>query len=97
MRYKSLKIEDKEITNPNKINDILVDNGLDWLIDCEIEDAEIEIKNKTLIWMSGKLYSGTWWYGIWKKGEFWGIWENGIFEGGKFGGTFKSGIKSSKL
>lgn len=94
MRYKSLIIDDKKITNNIEINKILTENGIDWLIDCEIEDAEIVIKNRTLIWKSGTLYSGHWIFGIWTGGDFCGIWENGIFEGGKFKGVFKSGIKS---
>jgi hypothetical protein len=94
MRFKELIYEGKKINNPILIGDILEENNLHWLIDSEIEDASIEIKNKTLIWNSGNYYSGNWNYGIFKSGNFYGIFENGIFEGGDFKGKFISGIKS---
>lgn len=94
MRYKSLSYEGNKITNPQRIEEILSKNNLNWLIDSEFESADIEIRNQTLIWHSGTYYSGSWYYGIWKSGTFWGTWENGIFEGGTMKGNFKSGIKS---
>lgn len=93
MRYLSLKFENIEYTSEPIINNILIDNSFSWLLNCEIEDALIEIKNKTIIWHSGTLYSGSWEYGIWKSGDFYGIFENGIFENGNMKGKFLSGIK----
>ena len=93
MRYKCLKYGEDKIYNHQKIEKILEQNGLGWLIDSEIEDADIEIKNKTIIWNSGTYYSGNWHYGIWKSGIFWGTWENGIFESGQMKGKFLSGIR----
>jgi hypothetical protein len=96
MRYLEL-IYNGEIHREEKIiNKILLENNISWLIDSEIENARIEIKNKTLIWNDGDFYSGEWNYGIFKKGRFFGIFENGIFEGGEFLGKFISGIKKSK-
>lgn len=92
MRYKSLKFKDKEYTSENIINKILIDNSFNWLLDCEIEEALLEIKNNTVIWYEGTLYSGIWKYGIWKSGDFHGIFENGIFENGNMLGKVKSGI-----
>ena len=94
MRYNKLKYGDKTITSSSKINKILSDNKLYWLIDSEIENADIEIKNDTLIWHSGKYYTGDWKYGIFKEGEFHGNFINGIFEDGIFKGKWHSGIKS---
>jgi hypothetical protein len=94
MRYRCLEYSGKRIYNQNKIEQILEENNLSWLIDSEFEDADIEIKNRTLIWNSGNYYSGIWYYGIWKSGTFYGTWMNGIFEGGIFKGKFISGIKS---
>jgi len=94
MKYTSLIFKDKKIKNLSKIEEILSQNNLNWLIDAEFEDAVIEIKNNTLIWHDGIWYFGYWNYCIWKDG-IWkdGIFENGIFEKGYFeGGTFKSGI-----
>ena len=92
MRFKKFKIGDNVVNDPIKINEILTKNDLHWLIDSEIENAEIEIKNKTLIWNNGDYNAGHWHYGIWKYGKFSGIWENGIWEKGHFDGTWKSGI-----
>jgi len=93
MRYKQLKYGDKTITNSKQINSIIMDEGLQWLIDCELENADIEIKNKTLIWNSGDFITGKWKYGIFKDGTFHGTFENGIFEKGNMLGNFISGIK----
>jgi hypothetical protein len=99
MKYKSLVYKEEVFRNSKKINDILLDNNLEWLIDAEIENAELEIKNNTLIWKNGIWYSGTWHYGIWLDGSFInGTWENGIWENGHFHQTAKfiSGIKPDK-
>ena len=93
MRFKKVIINDKTYTDNNTINKVLLDNDLNWLIDSEIEDADILIKNKTVIWNNGVYYSGNWHYGIWKDGIFHGVWENGIWESGIFKGVWKSGIK----
>ena len=93
MRFKQLKMGNQTITNQLKINSNLMEFGFDWLIDSEIEDADIEIKNNTLIWNGGDFYTGRWYYGIFKSGNFYGVFENGIFEGGNFNGKFISGIK----
>jgi hypothetical protein len=93
MRFKQIVVGDKKITNQKSILELLEQNGFDWLIDSEIEDADLELKNNTLIWNGGDFYSGSWHYGIFKSGNFYGIFENGIFENGNFEGKFLSGIK----
>ena len=50
MRYKSLKFKDKEYTSESSINKILIDNSFEWLLDCEIENAVLEIKHNTIIY-----------------------------------------------
>jgi hypothetical protein len=92
MRYKELIIDEKSIKSQNQIDSILKSKKFYWLIDSEIENAQIEIKNDTLIWNSGDFYSGDWHYGIFKGGNFWGNFINGIFENGNFKGKWKSGI-----
>jgi hypothetical protein len=94
MRYKKFKYNDNITTTNNSINKILIENNLEWLIDSEIENTDIEIKNKTIIWNDGIYYTGNWHYGIWKNGVFHGVWENGIWENGTFNGKWKSGIKN---
>lgn len=92
MRYLEVTVGDKIVKNSTLIDNILESNNLLWLIDSEIEDAKFEIKNNTIIWISGIFYSGNWKYGIFRDGVFYGTWENGIFEGGIFKGIWKSGI-----
>lgn len=93
MKFKSLTIGEKEYYKPKIITKLLYENGFYWLIDSEFIDAEIEIKNETMIWHSGTFLYGKWKYGIWLNGDFRdGIWENGIWENGNFNGKFLSGI-----
>ena len=97
MRYEQLMINSKLVKSQNQIDLILKSNNFFWLIDSEIENANIEIKNNTIIWNSGNFYSGNWEYGIFKSGDFHGEFINGIFEGGNFLGKWHSGIKSEKI
>lgn len=91
MRFKVLKYNNSNITNSSKIQSILEKEKMYWLIESEIENAQIEIKNSTLIWHNGYFF-GDWHYGIFKNGDFHGTFRNGILEGGKFKGKFISGI-----
>lgn len=97
MRYKKLLVDGKTITSKNQINNILKAEKFFWIIDSEIENAEIELKNKTIIWHSGDFYTGNWKYGIFKGGNFYGTFINGIFEDGNFQGKWQSGINLKKI
>ena len=92
MRYKELLYDGNQVKSQKKIDDILKNHKFYWIIDSEIEDAQIEIKKDTLIWHSGNFYSGDWYYGIFKNGNFYGNFINGIFENGTFKGKWKSGV-----
>jgi hypothetical protein len=92
MRYLKLKYNNKVYTNQSEIEKILISNKFYWLIDSEIENADIEIKNNTIIWNNGDFYSGDFYYGIFKYGSFYGNFMNGIWEDGHFSGKFVSGI-----
>jgi hypothetical protein len=92
MRYNQLIFDGKVFTSQIKIENILKSKKMYWLIDSEIENANIEIKNDTIIWNEGYFF-GNWKFGIFKGGEFYGNWENGIFESGKFNGNWKSGVR----
>ena len=89
-----LRFNGKALTSQSEILKILKDNKFYWLIDSEVEEATIEIKNNTLIWHSGIYKYGIWHFGIFKNGTFYGIWENGIWESGTFKGKWKSGVNS---
>jgi len=93
-RYKELKYNQKILTEQYKIDDILIKEGFQWFLDCEIEDVRIEISNKILIFNSGTFFNGNWVYGVFRDGVWkYGVWENGVWYNGKwFNGVFKSGI-----
>lgn len=92
MNFLELIHNEKTYTNPRQIVKILKDEKLNWLIDSEVLDAKIEIRNKTVIWNEGSYLSGDWYFGVFKDGSFFGTWEDGIFEGGHFDGKWISGI-----
>jgi len=92
MRFNQLIIDNKSIKSEKQINSVLKEFEFYWLIDSEFEEANIEIKNNTLIWHSGNYYTGDWQYGIFKDGSFYGNFINGIFENGVFKGKWYSGI-----
>lgn len=92
MRYFKLTIAEKEYTNDREIDNILLEDGFGWIVDAEIKNAIIEIKNNTIIWKSGKWFYGDWKYGIFKGGEFYGVFKNGIIDGGQIKGEFEAGI-----
>lgn len=96
MRFKQLLHNSKIYKIESEIVKILMDNNFHWLVDSETENAEIEIKNNTIIWHDGIFSSGDWYYGIFKKGEFYGTWEGGIFEKGLFNGDWRDGINLSE-
>lgn len=93
-KYSIVKINDKEFTNQQEINSLLYDKKLYWLLDSEIEEANIEIKRNKVIWKDGNWYNGIWKGAIWENGNFYyGQWNNGIFKNGTFhNGVFKDGI-----
>lgn len=97
MRYLELNYREKTYTINNEIHDILLKEGFYWLIDSEIENAKLEIKNNTLIWENGSFYTGEWHYGIFKNGSFYGNWKNGIWERGNFAGKWNSGINLTQI
>lgn len=92
MKYKSLTIDETDYTNQNDIVKVLKNYNFHWVIDSEFENAVIEIKNNTLVWISGDWLHGKWEYGIFKGGKFHGTWINGIFVDGEFKGKWESGI-----
>ena len=93
MRFREFRIGNRLLIDPKEINDALINNDMSWLIDSEIEDASVEIRNNTLIWNNGVYRTGDWYYGLWKDGYFYGTWENGIWENGVFNGKWISGVK----
>jgi hypothetical protein len=95
MKYIKLKYNNEFFTSKIDIEKKLAVLGFKWLINCEFENADIEIKNNTILWKNGIFYYGTWIYGIWKKGTWvYGTFENGIWESGEWKrGIWVSGIK----
>lgn len=95
MNWSSLKTESDILTHNNEIvNWIKSNEKWHWLLDAQVDNAVIEIKNNTLIWKDGIWYSGDFLYGIWENGTFWGRWINGLWINGKFNGEWLTGLKS---
>ena len=101
-RFLVLNIDGKVINQSKLIENALVDTPFFWLLECELESVNIEIKDGILTWINGIFYWGHWQWGIWKNGEFrsgeWiggvhydgmfkGIWKRGVWKGGQFKGT----------
>lgn len=97
VKYKSFIYDGVECTHESEIvKKLEINPNVSWLLLCEFEDSEIEIKNNTVIWKNGSFYSGDWHYGIWLNGSFYGgVWESGIFENGVFSGKWKDGIRKT--
>jgi hypothetical protein len=103
VKYKELKFEGKSYVNKYEINEILIENNLNWFIDCEVENIRIEILKNTLIINAGIFYNGVFEYGVirdvdWRGGIFMnGVIYNGVFKKIKienaliFDGTFLKG------
>lgn len=80
MKFKLFLHNDKKITNFNQIKNLLKEHNCTWLLDCEFENAIIELKNNTIIWKDGDFYFGVIPFIIWERGNFrGGIIQNGIF------------------
>lgn len=92
MKFIQLKYNQKTYKSQKEIGILLKELKFYWLIDSEFENADIEIKNNTVIWNDGDFFSGNWEYGIFKNGKFYGNWINGIWENGIFAGKWLSGI-----
>jgi hypothetical protein len=96
MKYLELTYKNKKIKNLREIEQILQKEEFYWLIDSECRNSVLEIKNNTIIWKDGIFISGSWHYGIFQNGKFYGEWQNGIFENGQFHGSWISGIDLTK-
>jgi len=86
-RYYELKYEGEIYTKKYEIDEILLENDLNWFFDCEVENLRIEIQKETLIINSGIYYNGIFEYGVirdvdWRSGKL----LNGVI----YNGTFKN-------
>jgi hypothetical protein len=92
-RFLELKINDK-IYNTNKaIEQELYHSEFYWLLECEVDNVKIEIKDSIIYWKTGIFYWGVWHWGVFENGEFLsGDWLGGIFLNGVFKGVFKNGV-----
>ncbi len=91
-RFVSLKVEDSTYHTSKAIEQYLYTSDFYWLLDCEVDDVKIEIKDN-ILYFSGIFYWGVWKFGVFRSGEFRsGIWQGGIFLDGLFKGTFENGV-----
>jgi uncharacterized protein YjbI with pentapeptide repeats len=104
MRYKELKYNGKIYNKNYEIDEILIQNNMNWLIDTELENIRIEITKNTLVINAGIWYNGVFEYGVIRDIDFRnGTIENGVIYNGGFknidmenglifNGTFLNGI-----
>lgn len=84
-RYKELKWEGNLYTENYKINEILIKQKFAWLMDCEFENARLEILKDTLIWNAGTFFNGLLEYIVIRDGEFKaGVINNGVLYNGTY-------------
>ena len=55
-RYKELKYAGNTYDQKYEINEILIDNDLNWFLDAEVENIRLEILNNTLIINAGIIF-----------------------------------------
>lgn len=92
-RFLELTAGDTHLTSSKLIEQYLYTSDFYWLLECELDDVRIEIKDNILYWKSGIFYWGVWYWGVFESGEFRsGIWKGGIFLDGIFKGTFENGV-----
>jgi len=85
-RYYELKYEGEIYTKKYEIDEILLENDLNWFFDCEVENMRIEIQKETLILNSGIFYNGVFEYGVIRDID----WRNGkLLNGVIYNGTYK--------
>lgn len=92
-RFLELKADNKILTSSKQIEQYLYTSPFYWLLDCEIDNVKLEVKDNILFWKSGIFYHGVWKWGVFESGEFRsGTWKGGIFLDGIFKGTFENGV-----
>jgi hypothetical protein len=85
--------ESIEYTNIKDIENYLYSSPFYWILDCELDNVILEIKDNILYFKSGIFYWGIWYWGVFENGEFRsGDWNGGIFFNGLFKGNWKNGV-----
>jgi hypothetical protein len=102
-RFEQLQLEDgTTLTDSRPIEKWLYTSPFYWILECEVDNVKLKIKDGILHWQSGILYWGDWKWGVFESGEFrsgkWngGIWLNGTFKGKWMNGVFKGGTFSGE-
>jgi len=92
-RFIQLTIDDKLIKSTKLVEQYLINSDFYWLLNCELDNVILEIKDNLLYWKKGTFYYGTWIWGIFEDGEFLsGNWNGGIFLNGTFKANFNNGV-----
>lgn len=93
-RFEELQLEDGTILkNTQPIEKWLYSSTFSWLLECELDNVKLAIKDDILYWKSGILYWGVTNFMVFENGEFRsGVWNCGIWLNGTFKGTFKNGV-----
>lgn len=89
-RIKKLTINNEVYETTNYIHQKLAETIHSWILECELENVILEIKDDVLYFKGGIFYWGYWKWGVFDGGEFRsGIWDGGILRNGIFKGEYK--------
>lgn len=89
-RILKLIIDGEVYKTTNYIHQKLTESNHAWILECELDNAVIEIKDNILYFKEGIFYWGYWKWGIFDGGEFRsGYWSGGILRDGIFKGKYK--------
>ena len=89
----SLELPTGILKSNNEIESWLYQSNFYWILECELDNVNLKIKDDILFWKSGTLYWGNWIWGVWENGDFRsGDWKGGIFKSGTFKGNWHLGV-----
>lgn len=96
-RFIKLTTETSVYTNTKPIEKYLATTEFDWLLNCELDNVVLEIKDNILYFKEGTIYWGNWRWGVFEKGEFRsGTWQGGIVLGGTVKAKWLNGVDKTK-
>lgn len=96
-RFVKLTVNDQIYTSSRAIERYLATTPFEWLLNCELDYAVLEIKDNILYWKNGIIYWGNWMWGVFENGEFRsGTWNGGILLGGTIKAKWITGVDKTK-
>lgn len=96
-RFIKLTTDTSVYNNTKPIEKYLATTEFDWLLNCELDNVVLEIRDNILYWKSGVMYWGDWKWGVFESGEIRsGTWHGGIKLGGNVKANWLNGVDKTK-